>query len=91
MVRHLREHPQHVRIFAEAVIHGGGPRGRNERWQPLAALIEAAARDQGTECHDARAVAIIIGGAIDGIIAEQLDDPTFDSAQAAEVLVALLG
>ncbi|WP_449279201.1 TetR/AcrR family transcriptional regulator [Leucobacter sp. GX0328] len=90
MVHHLHEHPQHTRIFAEAVLHDERPHSRKERWQPLAALIETAAGQDAVDARDARATAIIIGGAIDGIIAEQLDDPDFDSGHAAEVLIAML-
>lgn len=90
MVRHLDDHPQRVRIFAEAAVHDNTPHSRDERWRPLADLIEAGARHERIEVRNSRAVAVIIGGAIDGIIAEKLDDPSFNSLQAAEVLIAML-
>lgn len=90
MIRHLKEHPRHVRVFAEAIEHGTRPYDHRERWRSLAELIEAAAHDRGETIRDARAVAIIIGGAIDGIITEQLDDPAFDSLEAGETLIAML-
>ena len=91
MIRHLKEHPQHLRVLAEAAEHGGPPHERQDRWQPLATLIESAASARGAMVEDARTLAVIIGGAIDGIVAEQLEDPAFDSRRAAEVLVALVG
>lgn len=90
MIGHLNEHPQHVRIFAEAALDDSRPYSRRERWQPLATLIENAADHDEVEVRDARMLAIIVGGAIDGIIAEKLDDPTFDGIQAAEELIAML-
>lgn len=37
-----------------------------------------------------RALAVLTGGAIDGIVGELLRDPGFDGGAAAEALVAML-
>lgn len=88
MVRHLREHPRHTRMITEAIANEDEDRDTRERWGPLAGLLDVAVGDGAA--IDSRALAIIIGGAIDGIVAERLHDPTFDSLGAAEVLVGVV-
>lgn len=89
MVAHLREHPRHTRMLVEALSNGEGDHAPEARWGPLAALI-AAAQAGGGRAVDARALAIIIGGAIDAIVSERLHDPGYDTAGAAEQLVAMI-
>jgi hypothetical protein len=36
------------------------------------------------------AVAVIVNGAVDAVVAERLTDPSFDAAGAADRLIALL-
>ncbi|MVA76229.1 TetR family transcriptional regulator [Auraticoccus sp. F435] len=87
MVAHFREHPRHARMMVEALVHTGTPaEDSSARWGPLAALLQAATGQPG----DHRALALVVGGGIDAIVAEQMRDPGFDSAAAAEVLVGLL-
>lgn len=91
MIGHLREHPRHTRMIVEAMTHDAGDYDPADRWRPLAEIITAARlgrRDQGG--IDARTEAIIIGGAIDAIVAERLHDPDYDTAGAAEQLIALV-
>ncbi len=90
MVGHLREHPGSVRMITEAMRSGDADHAREERWGPLAAVIEEAAAAQGVGTAHARDLAVIVGGGIDGIVIEQLEDPDYDSAAAAERLVAML-
>lgn len=90
MVGHLREHPGSVRMITEAMQSGDADHEREERWGPLAAIIEEAAAVHGTLDVGARDLAVIVGGGIDGIVIEQLEDPAYDSSAAAERLVTML-
>lgn len=94
MVAHLRDHPQHTGVLTEVGMEKGFDHEREERWAPLAGLIDAAAsaRDSGGPggAADSRALAVIIGGAIDGIVAERLEDDGFDVAAAADLLIVML-
>ncbi|WP_341719251.1 helix-turn-helix domain-containing protein [Micromonospora sp. FIMYZ51] len=91
MVGHLRRHPRHTRMIIEAMVHDGGDHDPAERWRPLAEIIARArdARSRGND-SDPRTTAIIVGGAIDAIVSEQLHDPEYDTAQAAEQLIEML-
>lgn len=89
MIGHLREHPEHVRMIIEAIGSGEAEHEREERWRPLAGIIDQAARARGSEGVDARTLAVIVGGGIDAIVSEQLDDPGYDSTSAAEKLVEM--
>ncbi|WP_017597568.1 TetR/AcrR family transcriptional regulator [Nocardiopsis lucentensis] len=91
MVGYLREHPRHTRMITEALTHGGEGYEPAERWGPLAEIIDGARRARGAHAgRDTRTLAIIVGGAIDGIVAERLSDPEYDTAAAAEQLVDLI-
>lgn len=94
MVAHLRDHPQHTGVLAEVGREKGFDHAPAERWAPLAGLIGAAHEAAGTSraagAVDSRALAVIIGGAIDGIVAERLADDAFDVGAAAQLLVAML-
>lgn len=93
MIGHLRDHPRHTRMIIEARIHADEQPATSARWQPLADLLAAAQRARGRAADsDAtlRTTAIIIGGAIDAIVAERLADPGYDTAAAADQLAALL-
>ncbi|GIJ78382.1 DNA-binding transcriptional regulator, AcrR family [Micromonospora phaseoli] len=92
MVGHLRKHPRHTRMIIEAMTHDEGDHDPAARWRPLAELITVAGHARGASADgDARTTAIIIGGAIDAIVSEQLHDPDYDTAAAADLLVELLG
>lgn len=101
MIAHLRDHPGHTGVLTEVGMEKGFDHAREERWAPLAGLLEAAASARppdgttlpagdGRGGEDSRALAVIIGGAIDGIVAERLDDDGFDVDAAADLLVSLL-
>ncbi|MCC3765932.1 TetR/AcrR family transcriptional regulator [Glycomyces sp. TRM65418] len=91
MIGHLREHPRHTRMITEAMTNGEGVYDPAERWRPLADLLGAATRAVETKTDlERRTLAIIIGGAIDAIVSEQLADPDYDTAAAADQLVDLV-
>jgi TetR/AcrR family transcriptional regulator len=95
MCAYYYENPQHLRALG-AVIGSGelvGPPSEHpstRRWHALADLLTQGQRHGLLGAFDARAVAIIIGGAIDGLIAEWSRDPTFDVPAAAEELADLV-
>src|SRR5690606_41862371 len=88
----VRDHRQHARGLAAAGTQEGFDHAREDRWAPLSGLLDAAALARGDDAPaaDSRALAVLIGGAIDGIVAEHLEDPTFDTDAAAAILVAML-
>jgi TetR/AcrR family transcriptional regulator len=90
MVRHLVAHPSHIRMLVEGARLRTAT--REERWGPLAGLVRAA-RDAGDYRSDVdpRAIAVILGGAIDGVISELMSDPAFDTAPSVTTLRDLLG
>lgn len=99
MVAHLRDNPRHVRVLAEVGREQDVDHASEARWAPLAGIIDAAAEaatehrgvvKRGATAVDSRALALIIGGAIDGIVAERLADEEFDVTSAADLLVSLL-
>jgi AcrR family transcriptional regulator len=94
LVGYLRGSPAHARMIIEAIgAEAGGTDGPNasSRWQSVAALVDGAkaAGDYRAE-PDSRITAVVINGAIDAVVAEQLADPEFDSARAAEAIVDLV-
>ncbi|MFB6392311.1 TetR/AcrR family transcriptional regulator [Polymorphospora lycopeni] len=91
MIGHLRTHPRHTRMIIEAMTHTAGDHEPASRWRPLADLIDTARDAIGTRrALDVRTIAIVVGGGIDAIVAEQLTDPDYDTAGAAEQLVDML-
>ncbi|MDA3649143.1 TetR/AcrR family transcriptional regulator [Saccharopolyspora indica] len=87
MIGHLRDHPRHTRMITEAMTSETAKHESAERWRPLAQILEAARPNRRA---DLRTLAIIISGGIDAIVAEQLGDPAYDTAAAADQLVAMV-
>ena len=95
LIGYLAQHPAHMRMIVESLDdHRTGIRDRADRparWKPLADLISAAQTSGHLRTGlEPRTTAIILGGAIDGAIAEYLNDPTFDLQQATTTLLDLL-
>ncbi|WP_460497557.1 TetR/AcrR family transcriptional regulator [Glycomyces tarimensis] len=91
MVGHLHDHPRHTRMIVEAMSNGEGRYDPAERWRPLARLLGEAKDSLGARADlDLRTLAIIVGGAIDAIVAEQLGDPDYDTLAAADQLADLV-
>lgn len=84
MVDHLHRHPRHTRMIIEALSAGAEDGDRRARRQPLVDLLAAA---DASAADRWEALAVMVSGAIDGIVTEQLADPTFDGAGAADQLV----
>ncbi|CCQ17553.1 Transcriptional regulator, TetR family [Rhodococcus sp. AW25M09] len=90
MVGHLRAHPRHTRMLIEALGNSALGHTPEQRWRPLADIIDASVGARGSRGVDSRTLAIITGGAIDAIVTECMRDPEYDSARAAESLTAML-
>ncbi|MEQ4722399.1 TetR family transcriptional regulator [Nonomuraea sp. B19D2] len=90
MVGHLADRPDHTRMIVGAMINGDPP-DPSARWKPLASLLQDARQARGlAPGPDPRTLAVIVGGAIDGIIGERLQDGDYDAQAAAEALIAML-
>lgn len=92
MIAHLGENPRHTGVLVAVAMEGADDHTRPERWGPLAGLLEDASAAGGERLTgaEARALAVIVGGAIDGIVAERIDDGEFDLDRASDLLVGLL-
>ncbi|MBR8743960.1 TetR/AcrR family transcriptional regulator [Nocardiopsis sp. MG754419] len=90
MVGHLRAHPRHTRVIVEAFPHLEDDHTSERRWGPLAGIIDTAAEARGLPAVDSRSLAVIIGGAIDGLVGEALRDPDYDTTGPAERLNAMI-
>ncbi|WP_152365241.1 TetR/AcrR family transcriptional regulator [Microlunatus speluncae] len=96
MIDYVARHPTHARMITEAIVESDetGVADRPEspaRHQELAQLI-AAAKTEGSYRPDLdpTSLAIILGGAVDGIANSALADPTLDLAPATTQLLDLL-
>lgn len=91
LVGYMRLHPDHTRMIIESLVaetDGPGGPGRHET---VAGLIGAAVEaGDYPPTMDARATAVIVNGAIDAIVSAGLIDPEFDTARAAEQLIAMV-
>ncbi|MFC0623481.1 TetR/AcrR family transcriptional regulator [Kribbella deserti] len=91
MIGHLRDNPRHTRMIVEAAIHTGEPADPASRWRALADLLAAARRARGLTGDVAlRSAAIVIGGAIDGIVSEHMNDPDYDTTPPTELVVTMI-
>jgi hypothetical protein len=91
----MRDHPAHTRMIVEALGEetgiGDTPNAASRR-EAVAGLIDAAkAVGDYRSDVDPQATAVIVNGAVDAIVSESLTDPGFDTTNAAEQLVAMLG
>ncbi|GAB3933543.1 TetR/AcrR family transcriptional regulator [Kribbella albertanoniae] len=91
MVGHLRVNPRHTRMIIEAMVNVTPEFASAERWSAVANLLTAARAARGLEgVVDVRTAALVIGGGVDAIVSESLTDPDYDTAAAADVLVAAI-
>jgi AcrR family transcriptional regulator len=96
LIGYMAAHPDHVRVIVEALDddHDTGIAdrpGAPERWRPLADLVEAARAAGAYRSElDSRTTAIVLGGAIDAVVAESLADHSYDLGPAADAVVEML-
>lgn len=91
LVGHLRNNPDHARMIIAGITADPGitdhPHSPSRR-EAVAELVAAAGG--GRPGADDRVTAVIVNGALDAIVGEQLADPGFDTAAAAEQLIDLV-
>lgn len=92
MLEHLHAHPTHVRVLVEVLGQGGsaqdgGPADRTGRWEAVAGILAAGQQAGEFRMFDTRVMALVIGGAMDGVLVHWLTDPAFDLAAATDELV----
>ncbi len=96
MIDYVARHPGHARMIIEAIVESDetGVSDRPEspaRHRELANLIEAAKADGSYRPDlDSTALAIILGGAVDGLANTALADPDLDLTTATSQLLDLL-
>jgi TetR/AcrR family transcriptional regulator len=91
MIGHLTANPSHVRVITEALAIAelaGNTTVRSDpsRWKALADLLGAAQRAGQMREFDTKTVAVVIGGAIDGLVGQWIAEPEFDLTAAAAEL-----
>lgn len=91
MIEYFSQHGDHTKVFIEALSYTDVKPEPAARWKPLADIIQDARKARGLEPDThSRTTALIIGGAIDAIVVEKLQDPDYDSAAAADQLCELI-
>jgi TetR/AcrR family transcriptional regulator len=94
MIGYQREHRTHVRLITEVLLddRGGtrmrqpGQHDRRGRWRALAELLRRGQQAGAFRSFDVRSVSLIIGGAIDNLVAHWLADPELDLDTATREL-----
>lgn len=91
MIEYFTQHGDHTKVFIEALSYTDVKPASVARWKPLAEMIQHARQARGLEpdAHS-RTTALIIGGAIDGIVTEKVQDPGYDTAAASDRLSWLI-
>ncbi|WP_330233793.1 TetR family transcriptional regulator [Nocardia sp. NBC_00508] len=95
MIGHLTAHPAHVRAITEALaiaeLAGHQTiRADASRWKVLAELLAAGQAAGQLRDFDVKTTAVVIGGAIDGLVGQWLAEPDFDLRVAADELETLV-
>lgn len=98
-IGYLRDHPTHVRVIVEGLgqdrdgsrtMAPGSP-AASGRWQAVAGILGLGQRAGRFRPFDTRVLALAIGGALDGVVAEWISDPGLDlDAAATELETAVL-
>jgi AcrR family transcriptional regulator len=94
LVGYAGDHPDHTRVITAAIGESAAVTDTPHspgRTEAVAALVAAAVSTGDLRPDtDPRVTAIIVNGAVDGIVAEALLDPDFAAGPAAERLIAVL-
>jgi AcrR family transcriptional regulator len=96
VVGYMADHPDHVRVITEALGRPGetgiaDSPASAERWRFLAGLIERAQEaGEYRASADPRTEAVMINGAVDGVVAAAVEDPSYRLDEAAAAVVDLI-
>jgi AcrR family transcriptional regulator len=85
---HLWAHRSHVRVLVEASAGGGADPADPTRWENVASMIVAGQEAGSFREGDPRTFAVLLNGALDGLVGEWLNDSSYDLESAGEVLDA---
>ncbi|WP_091505426.1 TetR/AcrR family transcriptional regulator [Amycolatopsis sacchari] len=94
MIGYQSAHRRHVRLITEVLLDdqdgtklkAPGSHDAGGRWQTLAGLLADGQRAGQLREFDTRAIALAIGGAIDGVVSHWLAHPELDLDAAADEL-----
>jgi len=89
-IAYMRDHRAQVRVLVEGLVRdpdlAPGSPGRASRWQAVAGILEQGQRAGAFREFDPRALALMINGALDGVVAEWIGTPDLDLDDAAAEL-----
>ncbi len=94
-ITYMRDHPAHVRVLVEGLVRdpdlAPGSAAQASRWQSVAGILEQGQEAGAFRAIDPRVLALMINGALDGVVAEWIEAPDLDlDAAAAELETAVL-
>ena len=90
-IDHLREHPAHVRVLVEGLARDPDLAGEPSRWRAIAGILEQGQAAGTFRRFDPRTLAVLINGALDGVVADWITTPDLDlDAAATELETAVL-
>jgi TetR/AcrR family transcriptional regulator len=92
---YMRDHPAHARVLVEGLVRdpelAPGSAAQASRWQSVAGILEQGQEAGAFRPFDPRTLALMINGALDGVVAEWIGAPDLDlDAAAAELETAVL-
>jgi hypothetical protein len=92
---YMRDHPAHVRVLVEGLVRdpdlGPGSTAQASRRQSVAGILEQGQAAGAFRAFDPRVLALMINGALDGVVAAWIGAPDLDlDTAAAELETAVL-
>lgn len=99
VIGYMRAEPARARFLTEVLVRDHGQRrelapgssASTSRWEAVAGILELGQQAGVFRAFDRRTMALMIGGALDGLVAEWMGDPEFDlDAAAGELETAIL-
>jgi TetR/AcrR family transcriptional regulator len=90
-IAYMRDHPAHVRVLVEGLVRDPAVAAQPSRWQSVAGILAQGQQVGAFRAFDTRALALMINGALDGVVAEWITAPDLDlDSAAAELETAVL-
>jgi TetR/AcrR family transcriptional regulator len=88
---YMRDHPAHVRVLVEGLVRDPDVAAQPSRWQSVAGILAQGQESGVFRAFDTRALALMINGALDAVVAEWIAAPDLDlDTAAAELETAVL-
>lgn len=90
-IAYVRDHPAQVRVLVEGLVREPDVAAQPSRWQAVAGILVQGQESGVFRAFDARALALMINGAVDAVVAEWITAPDLDlDTAAAELETAVL-